>query len=146
MKADAIADRIGLSAGLSHSEGFSPEKLQFSSRKAAWMSDLRNWYQELSRLRNDVWIGSLGSDLSVFATCTWSSLSSLQDCANEIGKSLKCQVNAVGDGMYEGLNSAWQEAWGGIFVSSLREVAGRCLEVALISKMVKWTKRNVTIS
>jgi hypothetical protein len=103
------------------------------------------------------WLPSLGDDLSYFMKFTWSSISSLRQCSLEIGHLYENEDHGIENDddddhevdfqekVWEDINDLfdrndlvrWQEAWGGLFVSSLRMAAYRCLSLALYASYSK---------
>jgi len=102
------------------------------------------------RLKEEGWTQCLGMDLSVFVHHNWSSFSSLKACSQKVGMAydelLKTNDEAdpdhehnFGARVWQEINDqflksdyiSWQQAWGGLFVSSLRQSAYRCLSIAL---------------
>jgi hypothetical protein len=139
VKADLIADRIGLLKGFSRSDNFcvptSPIHL-----KSLPIRELEA-RQELEAIKiRESWIETLGNDLSLFVKFQWSSLKSLECLATDISrllcdeKSPNIQSTAFGNVealLLENDVAGWQESLGGVFVSSLRQVAYRCICMAI---------------
>lgn len=145
-KSDLIADRIGLSQGFSRSSNFTVPQRPSMAETSLSLAELIEHQERECRLKEEGWVGSLGNDLSVYVRHSWSSFSSLQDCSAELGRYLSKEgpnnyqedlqfhqrvydeiTGLLGTQDY----TRWQQAWGGIFVSSLRLIAVRCLCMAL---------------
>ena len=104
-------------------------------------------FQERERRRKEEgWTHTLGNDISVFVNHAWSSFESLKACSEKIGElyTVEQSVTVEEQDQFEArvwreihghlLKQdivAWQQAWGGLFVSSLRKIARRCLLIAL---------------
>ncbi|CAJ1966696.1 unnamed protein product [Cylindrotheca closterium] len=145
LKAELIADRLGLSKGYARSNDFSAPSQPRRLKKRLTLDVL-----EAEQKREDLkisqnWVTVLGQDLSVYVRHSWSSFSSLQACSDEIKKSLGDRGNLdksqktlemVALKNLEKMNASqkfleWQEAWGGIFVFALKKLALRLLCTAL---------------
>jgi len=104
--------------------------------------------QECEVTLQRAWVHHLGQDLSLYVRHTWSSFASLHSCSNEIGvegyhdKDKKGADNQKEKDrlivwkeielLYQSKKYVrWQEAWGGIFVDSLRRLSKRFMCVAL---------------
>ena len=98
------------------------------------------------RLKEEGWIHTLGKDMSVFVYHAWSSLESLKACSQKIGELYIAgqpvtveEEDQFGARVWREIHGhflkedvvTWQQAWGGLFVSSLRKTARRCLLIAL---------------
>lgn len=148
IKADLIADRLGLSKGFARGEKFCFDG-HFSVPDARGMSlaDLIHAQEREMWLKEEGWLQCISDDLSVFARYSWSSFDSLRECSLKIGSAYQRLPTSNGEGLedrfheriwteIEILNAkknfvSWQEAWGGLFVSALRKVSLRCLSLAL---------------
>lgn len=149
MKADTVADRIGFTKGFARGKSFSAKHNFHDSTLRKPLAALVDLQEKEARVKENSWIPTLGFDLSAYPTYAWSSLSSLEDCTVRVGQSLRdCEVGEDSEEELQAHTSAWndlhrrfengkyvswQTAWGGIFVSSLREIAFRCLQLALVS-------------
>jgi len=149
-KADLIADRLGLSKGFARCRNFSVSERQGISEASLDMVELVASQEREARLDEEGWIQCLGPDLSIFVFHNWSSFSSLKVCSEKVGEAYdellkKCeddvedQESHFGARVWQEINNlfvkndfvGWQQAWGGLFVSSLRKAAHRCLSIAL---------------
>jgi bacterioferritin (cytochrome b1) len=144
MKADSIADRLGLTLGFSRIQNFSVPAKRGSPSRALTILDLQNEQECEERMLNQ--ISFLGDDYSVYMNSAWSSFSSLRDCVAILKKRLNA-INGVSHSMqnhttlaiWEDIDSKydrgnvleWQEACGGIFVRALRNLSIRFMCVAL---------------
>jgi len=145
-KGDLIADRLGISNGFCRSSNFYvPERLG-ASRNSLSLSDLFAEQERKELLNTDGWLGTLGCDMSPYIVYNWCSFSSLQSASVAIGRACnECnddaseQRNRFSVKIYKDISelsakkdfARWQSAWGGLFVSSLRKIAIRCLCIAL---------------
>jgi hypothetical protein len=136
MKAEVIADRMGLSKGYSRNTNFIiPESRSFSKRFVD-LDQLEAGQEQEARMRDQQWIEHLGTDLSVFMRYSWSSFSSLLTCAAEIGNQSLSEVDEailreIGSLYQAGDYLEWQSVWGGIFISALRKLSLRFMCLAL---------------
>lgn len=147
-KAELIADRLGLSKGFLRATKFTIPDTYHRNVQGISLSSLYLSEDEEENLINSNWVHHLGDDLSAYTKHTWSSLDSLRKCGDTIGKS--CNADGPAGGKREGVQShqravwkkidsfhgkgdilAWQEAWGGMFVFTLRKIAVRFLLIAL---------------
>ena len=143
MKADAIADRLGLTLGFSRIKDFSVPAQRTSSKRSIDISKLKDEQEKEEMMSKQTIL--LGHDFSLFMNNAWSSFSSLRDCITTVKERSK-----VENDVYSGRNNAaldiwdeidlkynegdflgWQEACGGIFVSALRNLSIRFMCVAL---------------
>lgn len=144
LKAELIADRLGLLKGYSRSNNFSVPSIRRRQKRLP-LEDLEaEQMREDSRIFQN-WVPSIGQDLSVYVRHSWSSYSSLTACSEDIKKILKDQesldksrspieLNTLKEleNMHkDGKFLEWQEAWGGIFVHSLKKLTLRLLCTAL---------------
>ena len=144
LKADAIADRLGLTQGFSRIKNFSiPVERGFSAR-ALNINDLRKEQDYKERMSKQ--ISFLGDDYSLYINSTWSSFSSLRDFVATIKKQHIDQNEtnysrnkSISLGIWKEIDSKydkgdfleWQEACGGVFVTALRNLSTRCMSIAL---------------
>ena len=148
MKSDLIADRLGLSRGFSRNTKFYIQEKRSMSPYSYSRSALKAKHDREQDQHDDGWIQSIGADLSIFIRYHWSSFNCLKNCYFEMEKyfdsieifresenvdlilqlrlwrEIKTLYNAKDFG-------PWQQAMGGLFVSSLRIVANRCFSLAL---------------
>jgi hypothetical protein len=148
-KCEIVADRIGLCQGYCrNSIFFTPDKAPIS-KTLLGSEDLQRKQERDSLRKTSSWTEHLGDDLSLFVRHLWSSTPSLL----QLEQAIKLQVesslnNNDGDDVLlynphlrviedlgllfsQGGFAKWQYSWGGIFVSSLRKIARRCLCMAL---------------
>ena len=140
LKSDLIADRLGLSRGFTRSQNFCVPERRFSAASNVMLVDLLGLQtnEQLKSIAGSE--QSLGGDLSLYVRYFWSSLESLQQCFKEIGQSFdngckndpkSCAWHQLWS-LFESEDIyRWQHGLGGLFVSSLRIVAYRCLLVSL---------------
>jgi hypothetical protein len=142
-KADLIADRLGLSEGFVRSRNFYVTERQSLQEASLEIADLLSEQEREARLKSEGWVNCLGRDLSTYVRHHWSSFQSLQSCSAEVGiackemcaadenndsDAFKAQVWTEIDDLFTKNDFAgWQQAWGGLFVSSLRMIALRCM-------------------
>ncbi|MGK3735025.1 MAG: hypothetical protein ACI90V_001864 [Bacillariaceae sp.] len=143
MKADAIADRLGLTLGFSRIKDFSVPAQRTSSQRSIDISKLKDEQEKEEIMSKQTML--LGHDFSLFMNNAWSSFSSLRNCITTLKERSK-----VENDIYSGRNNTaldvwdeidlkysegdflgWQEACGGIFVSALRNLSIRFMCVAL---------------
>jgi hypothetical protein len=132
-RADLIADKIGLSKGFSKCRRFLVNARSGASGRGVKLAELVDVQQQTAIQRANGWINYLGVDLSLYCQYTWCSFSSLEALQADIAKKHNLSpgsINALAE--IQSLSSTkklaeWQIAWGGIFVSSLRQLALRCL-------------------
>lgn len=161
-KADLIADRIGLTRGFSRCHNFIiPERLGLSACDLS-LQELLEEQDRDAQSKTTNWLSHLGNDLSLYVRKSWSSFDSLQSCAAEVTSS--CLATESGnDQTSDGVAVAvckelvglhdrkefvrWQNAWGGLFVSSIRILAARCFGAGLFfaSKQTPWNKDDRVI-
>lgn len=172
MKAELIADRIGLSKGYTRSENFCIAEMRapIMSSESKELAELEMKQEREAELRREGWVESLGNDMSLFIRYNWSSLNSLEALSAEVGEiqfnllqlSKDDQTddndqmhrfhhlvwNEIDDLFAKNDIVGWQQAWGGIFVSSLRKVAYRCIciSLAVAYKQDNETKNKLLIS
>lgn len=139
MKADLVADRIGLSKGYSRNENYCVPKSPIW-HKSLNTQDLETRQERESLQIRESWIETIGNDLSLFVKYKWSSLQSLECLSIDISrivcddKNQSSQSSTFGDIdalLLENDVCGWQEALGSIFVSSLRQIAYRCICMAM---------------
>jgi hypothetical protein len=148
MKADLIADRLGLSKGFARNANFTVPEQRPPSRPGLSLADLEAEQDRESQLRSHGWISYLGHDLTLFVRYSWASFSSLRACSEAVRESEYTHMSeADGDdhdrafgvqvckdieALYQkGDFVGWQQAWGGLFVSALRMLSMRFLCMAL---------------
>jgi hypothetical protein len=148
MKADLIADRLGLSKGFARNTNFTVPEQRPQSRPGLSLAELEAEQDRESLLRSHGWISYLGHDLSLFVRYSWASFSSLRACSEAVGESEYSHMNeADGDdhdrafrvqvwkdieALYQkGDFVGWQQAWGGLFISALRMLSVRFMCMAL---------------
>jgi hypothetical protein len=147
MKANLVADRLGLSKGFSRAAGFQiPSHRVEAVAKSSLAELIADQEREYDRNLQG-WKPYLGKDLSVYIRHQWASFPSLRACFEEVGA---CGYRDVLDGsamddddfsahvwkeigdLYEkGDYVGWQQAWGGLFVGALRKMAVRCTFLAV---------------
>ncbi len=144
MKADTIADRLGLTLGFSRIKNFSISVDRGLSLRTLNIVDLRKEQELEERMSKKVKF--LGDDYSVYMNNAWSSFSSLRDCVatmkkqysnideegirsnNNIPLSIWNEIDSKYD---KGDFLEWQEACGGVFVKALRNLSVRFMCIAL---------------
>lgn len=141
-KADLIADRLGLLQGFSRSRNFSVTEHSSLSEASIAINELLSEQELEAHLKSEGWVDTLGNDLSIYIRHTWSSFQSLQSCSEETGAAyketvpqdefntdeFKAQVwKEIDDLNTKNDHAGSQQAWGGLFVSSLRIMAVRCM-------------------
>jgi hypothetical protein len=142
-KADLIADRLGSSEGFVRSRNFYVPDRQSLPETSLNIAELISEQERDARLKSEGWVNCLGHDLSTYVRHHWSSFQSLQSCSAEVGiackemgaddennnsDAFKAQVWTEIDELFTKNDFAgWQQAWGGLFVSSLRLMALRCM-------------------
>jgi len=147
LKAEAIADRLGLSRGFSRNHNFSIPKARAPSDSRLSLVSLRTKQEQEDVERTLGWIDFVGDDLSLYVSHQWSSFHSLKTLSRNLANkeaveyntpepsdvdAFKCQVLNEIDGMVKKRRFVeWQLSWGGMFVSALKAVAIRCLGVAM---------------
>jgi hypothetical protein len=144
LKADLIADRLGLTLGFSRVKDFSIPAKRGSNSRSLDLIELQNEQENEEKMFKQV--SFLGDDYSVYMNKAWSSFSSLRECVAAIKQrfSIKSETNdsrhesiplAIWneiDSKYEKGNFLdFQEACGGVFVTALRNLAVRFMCVAL---------------
>jgi hypothetical protein len=145
VRSDLIADRLGLSKGFVRSDHFNvPEWKGFVYDTLAIEELLKRQSEEAS-IHTKHWVEFLGPDLSIFLHYNWSSFESLRALATEMEASLSHFVETDDADTLKAREAwdeiehlfrtkdfiPWQEAWGGLFVSSLRQLAARCMALGL---------------
>jgi len=143
-KADMIADRIGKQKKFVQCPDFVVKGPITCQLEGISLSDLVERQEQEDRLRLVGWTEIIGHDLSVFMEHCWSSLESLKDCSRALERQFKSSTDHFEDmadsiQTYEEVTKLfrnkelglWQHSWGGLFVSSLRVLARRCMTVAL---------------
>ncbi|KAG7346110.1 hypothetical protein IV203_005178 [Nitzschia inconspicua] len=157
MKADVIADRLGLSLGFGRISNFSAPtqgRPQIHSIDIDVLLDEQKREEECS-IRNH--LDFFGCELSAFVEFAWSSFSSLRECSEKIGQRLNQIENSASEEKMisiavlrqieshykNGEYLAWQEAWGGIYVAALRHLALRFMSAALFILHSKVEKADV---
>ena len=148
MKADLVADRLGLSNGFTRSDKFAVPEHRCPNDSSLLISELEACHEREKRIQENGWLEFFGPNLSPFIDHCWSSFSSLKECSQDIrsqvvedgdndGKgrfvgALSLKVWKELDGLFsEGDFVKWQRGWGGLFVCALRQLALRFLCVAL---------------
>jgi hypothetical protein len=147
MKADLIADRLGLSKGFSRTDGFQIPSQRVKAGAQLTLAELID-DQEREYERNLMgWKPHLGKDLSAYIRYQWASFPSLRACFEELGACGDRDMfdgsamddddfsadawNEIGDLYEKGDYCGWQQAGGGLFVGALRKMAVRCKFLAL---------------
>eukprot|EP00977_Amphora_coffeiformis_P014319 scaffold3967_cov179-Amphora_coffeaeformis.AAC.1 len=143
-KADMIADRIGKQKKFVHCPDFVVKGPMPCHPEGRALSDLVARQEQEDGLRLVGWTEIMGHDLSVFMDHCWSSLESLKDCSRALETQFKSStdhIEEMSDSIqtYEEVTrlfrnkefDMWQHSWGGLFVSSLRILARRCMAIAL---------------
>ena len=148
MKADLIADRLGLSKGFARSDNFAVPEHRRKNDPSLSAVDLETFHGREKQTQERGWLPFFGDDLSLFVNHSWSSFSSLKEFSQELSSqgtadedeeecnypvgARYCQVWRELDELFAGGDFVkWQRAWGGLFVSALRQLAVRFLCVAL---------------
>ena len=144
LKAESIADRLGLTLGFSRNKSFSVPAKRGTSSRTLNIIELQNEQEHEEKMSKQVRF--FGDDYSVYMNNAWSSISSLRDCVatmkkrnsvnNETShsrnKNIPFAIWKEIDSKYdEGNLLEWQEACGGIFVTALRNLSVRFMCVAL---------------
>jgi hypothetical protein len=112
--------------------------------KGMVLSDLMEEQEREEKRRLVGWMETIGRDLSVFMDYCWSSFSSLKEFSRSLEKEFRSysgNIEDIADSIkaYEEITrlyreqkyGIWQQVWGGLFVSSLRLLARRCMSIAL---------------
>lgn len=145
VKAELIADRLGLSTGFSRNNDFSIPYPRPPRRTSVDLSVLQAEQQHEETRSKEAWIPHLGNNLSLYIKHSWSSFDSLILFSSELVKELEDEMDmdvensdiaiAVWKEIQSMYNSGnflkWQEAWGGIFVYALRKLSLRFMCMAL---------------
>lgn len=146
LKADLIADRLGLSKGFARTKDFhipTNRAVDLESKRA--LGELIDEQEKEFSRNSEGWVPFLGGDLSVYIRHQWASFPSLRACFDEIGKRDYARVTTTTDDddyaaqVWREIGSlydkedfvGWQQAWGGLFVGALRKMALRCMYIAL---------------
>lgn len=150
-KADLIADRIGLTNGFSRSRDFVVRERLGKLERKITLAQLLQEQETSAIMDSNGWVSCLGPDLSAYSRFCWSSFSSLQSAMVEIASlpapsychtdpnpgsftaDAQCRrvQEVLGNLWTEKELALWQQAWGSLFVSSLRQIAYRCMFLAL---------------
>ena len=143
-KAEMIADRIGKQKKFVQCRDFFVKGQITGGPEGLNLSELIAKQEREDELRLVGWIEVVGRDLSVYMDHCWSSFNSLKDCsraletqfkeASEKTEELADSIQSYEDVtrlFREGNFDLWQQNWGGLFVSSLRNLARRCMGIAL---------------
>lgn len=143
-KADSIADRLGLTKGFGRCDNFTIPERRGMSEESMDINALIACQERERRRKEEGWTPTLGNDISVFVYHAWSSFDSLKVCSEKIGELFIGGQSAeeedqFGARVWREIHGhllkedivGWQQAWGGLFVSSLRKIARRCLLIAL---------------
>lgn len=148
MKADLIADRLGLSKGFSRADDFHIPTNKGSFELKATLADLLATQEQEYERNSQGWAPYLGRDLAVYIRQQWASFDSLRKTFDEIGsgsgyvdalKGERTDEDAYAAHVWQEIGSlyekgdfvGWQQALGGMFVAALRKMALRCMYVAL---------------
>ena len=146
IKAELIADRLSLTGGYSRSKCFGVPRDQSQSARRPLLpaEELAKEQTREVDVKRSGWVAHLGGDLSLFMKYTWASFSSLRLCSEVLGeaefsKSKTGEDSSPGLRIWEEIEilfreeklDDWQQALGGLFVSSLRVVSIRLMSVAL---------------
>lgn len=148
LKSDLIADRLGLSRGFTRNPKFSFKEKRGTARYSCSLSDLKAKHDREQCQHDNEWIQCIGADLSIFIRYHWSSFSCLKNCHYELERFFDFdkksnETDSADDRPHSRVwldiktlfgakdFGLWQQALGGLFVSSLRLVAYRCLSLAL---------------
>jgi hypothetical protein len=148
MKADLIADRLGLSKGFSRADDFHIPTNRGSFELKATLADLLATQEQEYERNSQGWAPYLGRDLAVYIRQQWASFDSLRKTFDEIGsgsgyvdalKGERTDEDAYAAHVWQEIGSlyekgdfvGWQQALGGMFVAALRKMALRCMYVAL---------------
>ena len=144
LKADLIADRLGLTLGFARSKNFSIPADRGLISRAMNLSDLQEEQEKEEKISKQ--IRFLGDDYSIYMNSQWSSFSSLRDCVATIkkqflentetehgaNKNIPLLIWEEIESKYEqGDFVEFQEICGGIFVKALRNLAVRSMSIAL---------------
>jgi hypothetical protein len=142
-KSELIADRLGLQKRSVQCPNFFQEGPLPDVPDGIQMSELVEQQEQEDHLRLAGWTETLDAiSLSVFVDHCWSSFDSLKECSRCIEKQLQKAENeeeiAETIQTYQEITrlfrnqqfGLWQQAWGGVFVSSLRVLARKCMAVA----------------
>ena len=142
MKADLIADRLGLSKGFSRSDDFHIPTNRGNLESKTTLADLVDSQEQEYERNSQGWKPYLGKNLSVYIRQQWASFASLRETFDEIGGGSnggQTDEDAYAAHVWQEIGSlyekgdfvGWQQAFGGMFVAALRQMALRCLYVAL---------------
>jgi hypothetical protein len=163
LKADVVADRLGLTQGFGRVNNFSVSAQRKHRIDAVDIERLLDEQEVEEEKAASNHLDFFNCELSVFVEYSWSSYNSLSECGKRVERSLNQAVNrsekerAVSIAVLKKIDShqlkgdflAWQEAWGGIYVFALRHLALRFMSVALFilnSKVNKEALDNVMTS
>ena len=143
-KAEMIADRIARQKSFVLCRDFVLKGPVRPVREGMQLSNLVAGQEREDELRLVGWTEIVGQDLSLFMDYCWSSFDSLKDCSRALEAqflALTETTEEIAESIHtyeeitrlfrEGKFDMWQQRWGGLFVSSLRNLARRCMSVAL---------------
>lgn len=156
MKADVIADRLGLNLGFSRIKDFSVPTHRFCRPLQLNIFDLESEQGKEEAVSSQ--IGFLGNDLSVYVSHSWSSFDSLRECAaktrypgSEYSRLFRETYSVSYQAVWKKIESqfeksdylGWCESWGGIFVNALRRMSLRFMCIALYILRSKESKNSM---
>jgi hypothetical protein len=150
VKADTIADRLGLTKGFGRLSDFTPSASKFDREGKLPFGQLLEAHSREESIAEQGWLRCLGTDLSVYVSFTWSSIESLKLLSEAVLSGYRedfIQLRGNDEAPPFDLHvwseiehlrlkpdhNAWQHAWGGLFVSALRSIASRCAQLAVYS-------------
>lgn len=145
LKAELIADRLGLSFGFLKSRNFSiPTGRRRQKGKLLQLNELVDAQERRYRQHKADWIPFIGENLSLYVAHQWSCVKSLEKCAEDVS-SRYCEFakqivekrldnecpeyfethawNSIQTMHKDKDYVGWQQAWGGMFIEALRVIA-----------------------
>jgi len=148
LKGELIADRLGLSNGFLKERDFNITTGRHrKKKKLLHLSELVAVQERRHHQHEADWVPFIGEDLSIFVNYQWSSVKSLEKCAEDVSSRYcafakqiveekldnECSDyfethawNAI-QTMYNKKDYVgWQQAWGGMFIEALRTIALKC--------------------
>jgi hypothetical protein len=169
MKAEVVADRIGLTNGFARAPNFHAPTDRSAIARMYSLDGLESLQEQEYARSQEGWVPFLGNDLSIFVQYSWASFSSLEECSQEVGRGHRNSLRGIDQSddlddhaahqafrfqiwqeievLYRKENFAlWQQAWGGIFVSALRTLATRCRCLAFFLSSRQRTDESTAVS
>eukprot|EP00934_Nitzschia_sp_Nitz4_P002092 Nitzschia sp. Nitz4//scaffold195_size40117//18863//26201//NITZ4_007577-RA/size40117-processed-gene-0.15-mRNA-1//1//CDS//3329540368//2092//frame0 len=142
MKAELVADRLGLSKGFSRNTKFAVPVPKPPPVGLFPLAELESAEEEQDIKLQANWIPHVGEDLSIYTRFCWSSIASLKECSEVVSKTVKkttqegnketrALVKYMASLQRKGDILGWQETWGGLFVCALRKLSVRMTCLAM---------------